>query len=124
MSFESILQQILDGAGDALGIALMGNDGIPIVHIVVDAASETTLGDDLGAAGAEFGRILGDVHKASDQLGAGSTQEVMIRLDRFTLLFREIADDVVLLLALGPEGNVGKSRYLMRRHAPALRAEL
>jgi len=124
MSFESILQQILDGAGDALGIALMGNDGIPIVHIVADAAAETALGDDLGAAGAEFGRILCDVHKASDQHGAGSTQEVMIRLDRFTLLFREIADDVVLLLALGPDGNVGKSRYLMRRHERALRAEL
>ena len=29
-----------------------------------------------------------------------------------------------LVLALGPEGNVGKGRYLMRRHQLALREEL
>ncbi len=124
MSFESILQEIMDGTGDAIGVALMGNDGIPIVHLTAEDAGDSSLGDDLGAAGAEFGRILGDIHKASDQLGGGLINEVVISLSRFTLLFREIADDVVLLLALGPESNIGKSRYLMRRYERALRSEL
>ncbi len=124
MSFESILQEIMEACPDAIGIALMGNDGIPIVHLEGEDAEGSPLGEDLSAAGAEFGRILGDIHKASDQLGGGLINEVVISLTRFTILFREVADDVVLLLAIGPEGNIGKSRYLLRRHERALREEL
>ncbi len=124
MSFESVLQKIIDGCGDGIGVALMGNDGIPIVHVTGENASVSSLGDDLSAAGAEFGRILGDIHKASDSLGGGLMNEVVISVSRFTLLFREIADDVVLVLAIGPEGNLGKARYLMRRHEREIRDEL
>ena len=124
MSFESILQKILEGNDDAIGIELMGNDGIPIVHVSGDHSIESPLGEDLGSAGAEFGRILGDIHKASDALGGGLVNEVVISLSRFTLLFREIADDVVLVLALGPEGNLGKSRYRMRRYEREIPDEL
>lgn len=124
MSFEAILQEIMDASPGAIGVALMGNDGIPIVHLEGKDADESPLGEDLSAAGAEFGRILGDIHKASDQLGGGLINEVVISLTRFTILFREVADDVVLLLAIGPEGNIGKCRYLMRRHERALREQL
>jgi predicted regulator of Ras-like GTPase activity (Roadblock/LC7/MglB family) len=124
MSFESILQKIMDGSKGAVGVALMGNDGIPIVHISGEDAESSPLGDDLGTAGAEFARILGDIHKASDSVGGGLVNEVVISLSRFTLMFREVADDVVLVLALGPNGNIGKSRYLMRRYERELRDEL
>lgn len=124
MSFESVLQKILEGNRDAIGIALMGNDGIPIVYLRGEKTTDSPLGEDLGAAGAEFGRILGDIHKASDSLGGGVVDEVVISLSRFTLLFRDIADDVVLVLALGPGGNLGKARYRMRRYEREIRDEL
>ena len=124
MSFETVLQKIVDGCGSAIGAALMGNDGIPIVHVRAENQIENQLGDDLSAAGAEFGRILGDIHKASDSLGGGLMNEVVISLSRFTLIFREIADDVMLVLAIGPEGNIGKSRFMMRRFERELRDEL
>ena len=124
MSFESILQKIIEDNRHVIGVALMGNDGIPIVHVEGENAIDSPLGEDLSAAGAEFGRILGDIHKASDSLGGGLVNEVVIGLSRFTLLFREIAEDVVLVLALGPEGNLGKSRYRMRRFEREIRDEL
>lgn len=124
MSFENVLQKIVDGCGGAIGVALMGNDGIPIVHVRAENPIENQLGDDLSSVGAEFGRILGDIHKASDSLGGGLMNEVVISLSRFTLLFREIADDVVLVLAIGPEGNIGKSRFMMRRFEREIRDEL
>ena len=124
MSFENVLQKIIDGCSDAIGVALMGNHGIPIVHVRAQNAAESQLGDDLSSVGAEFGRILGDIHKASDSLGGGLMNEVVIRLSRFTLLFREVADDVVLLLAIGPEGNIGKARFLLRRFEREIRDEL
>ena len=124
MSFERILQKIIDGSRHTLGVALMGSDGIPIVHLTGDRQAEDALGDDLSSAGAEFGRIIGDIHKASDSLGGGLINEVVISLSRFTLVFREVAEDVVLVLAMGPEGNLGKSRYLMRRYEREIREEL
>lgn len=124
MSFESILEKILTECGGGLGIALMGSDGIPIVQVMPKQRQANPLGDDLSVAGAEFGRILGDIHKASDSLGGGLLNQVVVEFGRFTLIFREVDDDVVLVLALAPDGNLGKSRYLMRKCLRELREEL
>jgi predicted regulator of Ras-like GTPase activity (Roadblock/LC7/MglB family) len=124
MSFESILKTIVDECGGGLGIALMGSDGIPILQLRAGAATDNPLGGDFSAAGVEFGRIVGEIHKAADVLGAGSVQESIVSLSRFTLIFRPVEDDVILVLALAPNGNFGKARYLIRRHLNALRDEL
>jgi predicted regulator of Ras-like GTPase activity (Roadblock/LC7/MglB family) len=124
VSFESILQKIVSDCGGGLGVALMGSDGIPIVQVMASEPDVNPLGDDLSIAGAEFGRILGDIHKASDALGGGFVNEVVMELSRFTLLFREVDEDVMLVLALSPEGNIGKSRYLTRKYLRAIREEL
>jgi len=123
MSFESILQEILDGCGGGLGIALMGSDGIPIVQITSTDASNP-LGDEIGTAGVEFARILSEIQKASDALSAGPMNETMINLAAFQLLFRSVDDDVILVLAIAHDGNPGKARYLVRRHLVGLREEL
>jgi predicted regulator of Ras-like GTPase activity (Roadblock/LC7/MglB family) len=124
MNFEDILQKIVADCGGGLGIALMGHDGIPIVQVMAADTSDNPLGDDLSVAGGEFGRVLGDIHKASDSLGGGFLNEVVVELSRFTLIFREVDEDVMLVLALTPQGNTGKSRYLMRKHLRAIREEL
>lgn len=123
MSFEPILQTILDQCGGGLGAALMGNDGIPIAQVQGERA-RGILGEEIGTAGVEFGRILEEIRKASDALGGGAVAETLVSLSRFTLLFRSVDEDTVLVLALAPDGNVGKARYLMRRYLLALREEL
>ena len=124
MSFESSLRTIVDECGGGIGIALMGSDGITIVQVRSETAGESPLGGDLSVAGAEFGRILGDLRKASDSLGGGALSETVIHLARLTLIFRSIDDDVVLVLALQPDGNLGKARYLIRRHLLEIREQL
>jgi predicted regulator of Ras-like GTPase activity (Roadblock/LC7/MglB family) len=123
MSFETILETIVKECGGGLGIALMGSDGIPIHQVRGEAAGENPLGGDFGAAGVEFGRIVGEIHKAADVLGAGAVDEITLRCGRFTLLFRTVDDEVILVLALAPDGNFGKARYLIRRNLVALREE-
>lgn len=124
MSFETVLREILDGCGGALGIALMGGDGIPIVQLSREVGGVNPLGDDIGTAGVEFARILSEIQKASDALNAGAMAETVVSLARFQLLFRHVDDDVILILALTPDGNTGKARYLIRRNLVALREEL
>jgi predicted regulator of Ras-like GTPase activity (Roadblock/LC7/MglB family) len=126
MSFETILQQIVDECGGGLSAALMGLDGIPIEQVRASVAIDgpDPLRGDVTSAGIEFGRIIGDMTKASDSLGTGSLEEAVVSLERVRLIFRSIEDDLILVLALKPDGNLGKARYLIRRSLIALREEL
>jgi predicted regulator of Ras-like GTPase activity (Roadblock/LC7/MglB family) len=126
MSFENILREVLNECGGGLGIALMGSDGIPIVQLSAELGPgrPNPLGDDIGTAAVEFARILCEIQKAADALNAGAMSETVINLARFQLLFRQVDDDVFLVLALSPSGNAGKARYLIRRHLLQLRSDL
>jgi predicted regulator of Ras-like GTPase activity (Roadblock/LC7/MglB family) len=123
MSFESVLQEIVEGCGGGIGAALMGADGIPIAEFVSsDAASP--LAEDIGVAGVEFGRILEETRKAADALGGGAVVENVVVLAKFSLIFRSVDEETFLVVAVTPDGNLGKARYLMRRHLIAIRQEL
>jgi predicted regulator of Ras-like GTPase activity (Roadblock/LC7/MglB family) len=126
MSFETILQTIVDDCGGGWSAALMGRDGIAISQVQATSGVdvEDPLRGDVTHAGIEFGRILDEMTKASDALGAGGVREAMLSLSRMTLIFHSVDDDLVLALALHPDGNLGKARYLIRRSLVAIRAEL
>jgi predicted regulator of Ras-like GTPase activity (Roadblock/LC7/MglB family) len=126
MSFETILQTIVDECGGGRSAALMGLDGIAIAVARASAGidADDPLEGDVTSAGIEFGRILGDMTKASDSLDTGSVRESVILLSRAMLIFHSIDEDLVLALALRPDGNLGKARYLIRRNLAGIRAEL
>jgi predicted regulator of Ras-like GTPase activity (Roadblock/LC7/MglB family) len=124
MSFKSILRTIVEECGGGLGAALMGNDGIAIEEYLADSAGDSALQGDIGTAGVEFGRILAETRKAADAMAAGPVEETIIRLDGFSLIFRTIDEEYFVVLALEPDGNLGKARYLIRRHLLAIRQEL
>jgi predicted regulator of Ras-like GTPase activity (Roadblock/LC7/MglB family) len=126
MSFETILQTIVDECGGGLSAALMGLDGIPIEQVRASAVIEgpDPLRGDVTNAGIEFGRIIGDMTKASDSLGTGNLEEAVVSLEAVRLIFRSVEDDLMLVLALQPDGNLGKARYLIRRSLVAIQEEL
>jgi len=129
VNFEAILRTIVEGCGGGVGAALMGNDGIPIEEFTVtspsgaSAAGEFGPPVEVGIAGVEFGRILLEIRRASDALGGGSLEETIIRVKGFTLIFQPVDDENFLVLALARDGNLGKARYLIRRHVHAIRQE-
>lgn len=123
MSFAGILRTLVSEAGGAIAALVLGRDGIPIEQ--VDAARlSAEESERIANAAAELGRIFEEIRKASDSFGGGEPQETVVRLDRFWLLLRPVDQETHLLLVMAPEGNVGKARFLMRRHLPGLRAEL
>jgi predicted regulator of Ras-like GTPase activity (Roadblock/LC7/MglB family) len=124
MSFRSILRGIVDQCGGGLGAALMGSDGIPIELVLAQGAEGKLHADDVNTTGVEFGRILGEIRKASDALSAGTMTETVVVLSRFTLVFRSLDEDTFLIVVLAPDGNLGKARYLIRRQLGALQQEL
>lgn len=124
MSFESILRTIVDECGGGVGAVLMGADGIPIEQVVTGRIPEGPLQEDIATAGVEFSRILDEIRKASDALGGGPVEETVVVLARMSLVFRPIDEETFLAVVLLPDGNLGKARYLIRRHLLAIRQEL
>jgi predicted regulator of Ras-like GTPase activity (Roadblock/LC7/MglB family) len=126
MSFETVLQMIVDECGGGRSAALMGLDGIAIAEARASAGvdDDDPLDGDVTTAGIEFGRIIGEMTKASDSLGTGHVRESVLSLDRSTMIFHTVDEDLILVLSLHPDGNLGKARYLIRRGMPEIRAEL
>jgi len=130
MNFAAILRILADECGGGIGAALLGNDGIPIEQVLATslppsvAADPETLEDDLNAIGVEFGRVMDEARKASDSVSGGQVEEMLVQTARYWVLLRSVDEDAFLALAMVPDGNVGKARFLMRRYLLALREQL
>jgi predicted regulator of Ras-like GTPase activity (Roadblock/LC7/MglB family) len=125
MNFEPTLRKMIEGVPGAIGVALMGSDGIPIAELYVGPSGGIESGDgEVGAAGVEFGRILEEIRKAADAIAGGRLEEAVIGLARFHLLFRIVDEELFLIVALAPRGNLGKARFLMRRHLLELQEQI
>ena len=124
MSFRSILRSLVEECGGGLGAVLMGGDGIAIEQYVSEDLPEGPLQEDIGTAGVEFSRILDEIRKASDALAGGPMDETVVSLARMSLVFRPIDAETFLAVVVAPDGNLGKARYLIRRHLLSIRQEL
>ncbi len=124
MNFEPTLRKMVENVSGAIGIALMGSDGIPIAELYARDGDAAASEGEVSAAGVEFGRILDEVRKASDAIGGGRLEETVIGLARYWLLFRVVDDELFLVVALEPRGNLGKARFLMRRFLLELQQQI
>ncbi|MEE2679205.1 MAG: hypothetical protein VX546_11555 [Myxococcota bacterium] len=118
MNFQSVLREIVEHCDGGIAAALMQSDGIPVEEVTVDPASLT---EEIATAGAEFGRILEELRKAADAVGGGAVVETTVHLSRVALVLRVVDEDLFLVVALAPDGNLGKARYLIRKQLFALR---
>jgi predicted regulator of Ras-like GTPase activity (Roadblock/LC7/MglB family) len=50
--------------------------------------------------------------------------EVSINTEKVITLMRMISPEYFIVLALAPDGNYGKGRYVLRMTAPKVKAEL
>ena len=115
--FANLLEDAVNSTEDGYAAILMGFDGIPV--------DQYTSGNiDIETVGMEFSVLVKEVRKAADQLDAGETQELTVRTDKMWTVLRVVNDEYFIALTLGPNGNIGKARYLLRIMSPDLRKEL
>src|ERR1041384_7607033 len=111
--FKEALQSVVDGTDGSLAGLLMDFEGIP-----VETYARTDSGFDIESVGAEVSVVVKAIQRASEMLDAGSTREVAFRSDKLVTLIRVINESYFVAIALTPEGNLGKGRYLLRVIAP------
>ena len=117
--FQEVLKRVVDNTDGAIAALLMGYDGIPVEQYVADGA---TL--DVATIGMEYSVILKSIINAAEMLEIGAALEVSIRAERMTTLVRLVTDEYFVAIAIEPEGNLGKARYLTRVQAPTLAENL
>jgi predicted regulator of Ras-like GTPase activity (Roadblock/LC7/MglB family) len=117
--FQDALREIVDKTDGGLASLIMDSEGIAVESY---AAPDAPF--DINTIGIEFGVVLGSIKRAAESLEAGKAHEVAIGTDKMVTLIRTLGDTYFLAVALRPDGNLGKGRYLMRTVAPKLMAEL
>ncbi len=117
--FKEPLQKIVDNVDGGIAGLVMGFDGIAVESYTRDGGKI-----DINTVGMELSFILTQVKKAAEILDVGHLNEISIKAEKLTVVIRVLSAQYFLALALTPEGNFGKGRYLMRVVAPKLQAEM
>ena len=117
--FAETLKKVVDNIDGGIAAVIMGLDGIP-----VDSYVRQQDRVDVNTVGMEFSFILTQVRKAGDSLQVGGLEELSVKAQRLLLVCRMISAQYFVAIAMAPEGNFGKCRYLVRMASPALSAQL
>jgi predicted regulator of Ras-like GTPase activity (Roadblock/LC7/MglB family) len=117
--FRDALREIVDKTEGGVAGLIMDSEGIAVESYTREGAPF-----DITTIGIEFGVVLGSIKRAAESLEAGKAHEVAIGTDRVVTLIRTLGESYFLAVAVTPDGNLGKGRYLMRTAAPKLLAEL
>ena len=117
--FAETLRKVVDNVDGGIAAVIMGLDGIPVETYVrqQDRVDVTTVA-------MEFSFILTQVRKAGDSLAVGNLEELSVKAQRLMLVCRMISPQYFVAIAMAPEGNFGKARFLARLATPTLVAAL
>ncbi len=119
MGFREHLEQVCRSVDGAVACSLMGMDGIE-----VDTALHDGSALDVKSLLVEYSGVLRSAREAAEAHQAGGVAELAIATDKLVALVRTVSPEYFMVVALTPEANLGKARYLLRVTAPKLRSEL
>ena len=117
--FAETLKKVVDNVEGGIAAVVMGLDGIPVETYVRQNDRV-----DVNTVAMEFSFILSQVRKAGDSLAVGSLEELSVKAQQLMLVCRMISPQYFVAIAMAPEGNFGKARYLARLATPTLVAQL
>jgi predicted regulator of Ras-like GTPase activity (Roadblock/LC7/MglB family) len=109
--FKDTLEKIMERTEGSLGALIMGLDGIAVERLLKKAGQEANL--DIAAA--EFTSLVRSAQKAGKDTGLGNLRELVISLDEAVVIMRLVGRDYFVVLAISPEGNLGRGRFELRK---------
>ena len=120
MGFREHLQEVVQRVDGAVACSLMGVDGIEVDTHLVDGAGPVDVRNLL----IEYSSLFRFAREAAEAHQGGEVSELSIQTDRLTAVARLVTPEYFMVVAILPEGNFGKARYMLRITSPKLKAEL
>ncbi len=117
--FKEALQAIVEKTDGSLGALIMGADGLSVEKFF----SEEGVAENLDVAAAEFTSLVRSASRSGRDLDLGELRELVVMLGKVTFVMRLFSRDYFALLAIKPEGNLGRGRYELRKAELSLAKE-
>ena len=109
--FKEALQTIVSNTDRSLGALIMGADGLSVEKFF----NEEGAAANLDVAAAEFTSLVRSAARSGNDLALGGLREMVVALEQVTFLMRLFNKDYFVVLAMRPEGNLGRGRYELRK---------
>jgi len=109
--FKESLQSIVSNTDGSLGALIMGADGLSVEKFF----NEEGAAANLDVVAAEFTSLVRSATRSGNDLALGDLREMVVALGRVTFLMRLFNKDYFVVLAVKPEGNLGRGRYELRK---------
>ena len=109
--FNENLREIKQKTEGCLGVLIMGMDGIAVEELWDGAGKDANL----DVAVAEYTALIRNARRTSQDMGLGALRELVVITESANFVMRLVSSDYFLVLAVDPEGNLGRGRYELRR---------
>jgi predicted regulator of Ras-like GTPase activity (Roadblock/LC7/MglB family) len=112
MMFGELLKQIINKVEGAIGVLIMGLDGIAIEQNIIDPEQYDNR---LLMIAAAYATLLRNSMRTSSDIGVGQLQEMSVISGNMILVIKLINPEYFLLVALDANGNIGRARFELRK---------
>ncbi len=109
--FKGLLESIVERTEGSLGALIMGTDGIAVEKFFGEAGKDANL--DIAAA--EFTSLVRSAQRSGSDTGLGNLRELVVSLESAVVVMRLLSRDYFVVLALKPDGNLGRGRFELRK---------
>ena len=109
--FNDNLREIQRKTEGCFGVLIMGMDGIAVEEVWQKEGKDANL----DVAVAEFTAVMRAARRTSGDMGLGGLRELVVLTDRANFVMRLVSSDYFIVLAVDPEGNLGRGRYELRQ---------
>ncbi len=109
--FKQTLAGIVERTEGAVGALIMGVDGIAVERVFLPEGRDANM----DVAAAEINSLVRGALRAGTDTGFGELRELVVAFRGLQLVVRLLTAEYFIVLALAPDGNLGRGRFELRK---------
>jgi|SRR6185312_4832002 uncharacterized protein len=112
------IDTVLDGLAGIDGVratVIAGRDGL-----MIQGSQHSGGKEDLDALAAISADVVRNLRTLGSDMGRSTLDQVIAEFGDGVVLLQPVGDDASLAVMAGPEGNLGRLRFIVRRRAPEI----
>lgn len=109
--FKESLTRVVEKTEGATGALIMGMDGIAVEKVFLPEGDDANM----DVAAAEITTLVRGAMRAGGDTGFGGLRELVVAFEQLRLVARLLTNEYFVVLALRPDGNLGRGRFELRK---------